>query len=179
VYFSESLIIFTSNLGIYDTNPVTDEKRVLVDDKMNYQEIESKIKKEIENFFKFTLSPPRPEILNRIGENIIVFDFIRPEICDKIYDKMMQSVLDTIKDNHQISLSIDPSVIDIMKQAICKDLSMGGRGIGNHIEEIFINPLSRSLFRENITDGDQVQVTGIHNEGSEWELILSKVHQNK
>jgi len=177
VYFSEALIIFTSNLGIYDVDPVTDEKRVLVDDKMNYPDIESTIKKEIENFFKFKLSPPRPEILNRIGENIIVFDFIRPEISDKIYDKMMQSVLDTLKENHRITLSIDPSVTDTMKQAVCRDLSMGGRGIGNHIEQIFINPLSRSLFREGITDGDQVRVMGIRNEGSEWELTISKDHQ--
>jgi len=179
VYFSEALIIFTSNLGIYDIDPVTDEKRVLVDDKMNYPDIEATIKKEIENFFKFKLSPPRPEILNRIGENIIVFDFIRPEISDKIYDKMMQSVLDTLKETHRISLSIDPSVTDTMKQEVCRDLSMGGRGIGNHIEQIFINPLSRALFREGITDGDYIRVTGVHNEGSEWELTISKDHQNE
>ena len=174
VYFSEALIIFTSNLGIYEIDPVTDEKRALVDNKMNYSDIESTIKMEIENFFKFKLSPPRPEILNRIGENIIVFDFIRPGISDKIYDKMMQSVLDTLMDNHRISLSIDPSVTETIKQAVCKDLTMGGRGIGNHIEQIFINPLSRALFREGIADGDRVRITSIRNEGSEWELNISK-----
>ncbi len=36
---------------------------------------------------------------------------------------------------------------------------MGGRGIGNVLEDIFINPLSRSLFEIDAQEGDTILVT--------------------
>ena len=61
----------------------------VVDSDMPYEEVQSKVRKGIDDYFKLQLG--RPEILNRIGENIVVFDFIRPEMeeqttfCKKQY----------------------------------------------------------------------------------------------
>ena len=75
VYFSESIIIFTSNLGIYKLDE--DGKRSEnVSQDQPYDVVEFRVRDEIANHFKFRLN--RPEILNRFGENIVVFDFIRP-----------------------------------------------------------------------------------------------------
>lgn len=38
---------------------------------------------------------------------------------------------------------------------------MGGRGIGNTIKDVLINPLSRALFENNITSGHTVTVESI------------------
>ena len=171
VYFSEALIIFTSNLGIFGTSE-EGENTMLINEKMEYSEIEKTIKREIEDFFKYTIS--RPEILNRIGDNIVVFDFIRPEVGEKIYEKMIQSVLIAVKEIQGIDLVLNDTVMEKMKQTVCLDLSMGGRGIGNHVEQIFINPLSRALLKEGIGKGDQVEITDIHNYENQWELCIVK-----
>ncbi|MBV6343164.1 AAA family ATPase, partial [Candidatus Magnetobacterium casense] len=103
VYFSESLIIFTSNLGIYETSETAQRlQRVSAD--MPYEDINTQIRQAIGDFFTYTIG--RPEILNRIGDNIVVFDFIRAGAAPLILDKMLQNVLDKIKDSYDIDVTL-------------------------------------------------------------------------
>ncbi|MGB0583325.1 MAG: AAA family ATPase, partial [Limisphaerales bacterium] len=86
VYFSEAVIIFTSNLGIYRKDK--EGNRVAhVTPEDPYERVEQKVRSEISNYFKTELN--RPEILNRMGENIAVFDFIRPKVGEEIFGKMV------------------------------------------------------------------------------------------
>ena len=48
----------------------------------SFETVKAKVRSGIETCFKLVLN--RPEILNRIGENIIVFDFIRDDIANQI-----------------------------------------------------------------------------------------------
>ena len=93
----------------------------------------------------------RPEILNRIGENVIVFDFIRPEVADEIFDQMVDALLNDVG-----SLGYDVSLSETARatlRGLClADLSNGGRGIRNQVEAHLINPLSRALFDSNAED---------------------------
>ena len=169
VYFSEALIIFTSNLGIYD---IDDEGRRVenVNIKMSYTEISKNILDSINNYFKFRLQ--RPEILNRIGENIVVFDFIREDIAIEIFDKMLTSVVENLQEGYKIELIVD----DIKPQleiACTSSLSMGGRGIGNQLEKVFINPLSTALVKYDIQQGSKVSVTNLIEEDGIWILELT------
>lgn len=94
VYFSECIIIFTSNLGIYTRNPLGERvANVTID--MPYNEVSDKVKSAIADYFKLELG--RPEILNRIGENIVVFDYIRPEIGQQILDAQINKIIRTLK----------------------------------------------------------------------------------
>ena len=72
VYFSETIIIFTSNLGIFTMNE-NGQREANVTSDMPYQEMSVRVREAIEDYFKLQLG--RPEILNRIGENIVVFDY--------------------------------------------------------------------------------------------------------
>ncbi len=103
VYFSEALIIFTSNLGIYST--AADGTRVAnIGPDQPYEEVKLRVRAEIESHFKLVLN--RPEILNRFGENIIVFDFIRPEIAKRIFAAMVADILrDAESSGHRVTLS--------------------------------------------------------------------------
>ena len=49
---------------------------------MPYEEVRNRVRSAIEDYFKLELG--RPEILNRIGENIVVFDYIRRDAAEKI-----------------------------------------------------------------------------------------------
>ena len=72
VYFSETVIIFTSNLGVY-VRDETGQPVLNVSQNDDYEAVSERIHEAIENHFRFQLQ--RPELLNRIGDNIVVFDF--------------------------------------------------------------------------------------------------------
>ncbi len=142
VYFSEALIIFTSNLGIYSSG--ADGGRVAnVTPEQPFEEVRSRVRAEIANHFKLVLN--RPEILNRFGENVIVFDFIRPAVAEEIFASMVRSVLaDAETSGHSVTLSAE--AWNTLRHLCTADLSNGGRGIRNQIEAHLINPLARALF---------------------------------
>lgn len=87
VYFSEALIVFTSNLGIYRQGE-NGERVANVLPGEPFEAVQGKVHSEIERYFKLVLN--RPEILNRIGENIIVFDFIRADVAEQIFTQMVR-----------------------------------------------------------------------------------------
>jgi energy-coupling factor transporter ATP-binding protein EcfA2 len=145
VYFSESLIIFTSNLGIYSLD-AAGERMPNVGPDEPFENVQAKVRGEIERHFKLTLG--RPEILNRIGDNIIVFDFIRPEIAAQIFEQMLTGALrDAAAAGYKVTVS--PEARATLETLCISDLSNGGRGIRNKIETHLINPLARSLFEED------------------------------
>lgn len=158
VYFSETFIIFTSNLGIYkqDSNG---NRTPNVTQQNTFEEVKECVKREIGNHFKLTLN--RPEILNRIGENIIVFDFIRNDVGVQIFEAMVTSFLASLAEDQNIIIRINDDA-KFQLQSIClADLSNGGRGIRNMLEAYLINPLSRSLFDNDTSEGDVYEITEI------------------
>ncbi len=158
VYFSETLIIFTSNLGIYKKSP-TGERFPNVTFEDTFETVEKKVKHEIERYFKLDLN--RPELLNRIGDNIIVFDFIRKDVGKMIFDMMMENHINAIQKQLGISLHLQQEVIQTLKELSIADLNNGGRGIRNKIEYHFISPISRALFSLNPAKGDEVEASSI------------------
>lgn len=146
VYFSEALIVFTSNLGIYSTS--ADGIRIAnVLPEQPYEEVRSRVRVEIANHFKLVLN--RPEILNRFGENVIVFDFIRPEVAECIFASMVDSVLrDASAAGHSVTICKEAQ--ETLRRLCTTDLSNGGRGIRNMIEAHLINPLARALFDSDV-----------------------------
>uniref|UniRef100_A0A832I6S1 ATP-dependent Clp protease ATP-binding subunit n=1 Tax=Pseudothermotoga hypogea TaxID=57487 RepID=A0A832I6S1_9THEM len=167
VYFSECLIIFTSNLGVYEVTP-TGEKIQRVSPEMPYEKIEEKILEAIRDFFKFKIG--RPEILNRIGENIVVFDFMRPENARLVMKKMMRNVVLKLQEEHKIKIIVSPQVEDKIYERIITDLSMGGRGIGNKLESLFVNPMSELLFNLFPGENSTVTVEDVIEDGDRWQL---------
>jgi ATP-dependent Clp protease ATP-binding subunit ClpA len=142
VYFSEAFIVFTSNLGIYVTGP-SGERMPNVTPEETFESVKKKVRSEIDKHFKQVLN--RPEILNRIGENVIVFDFIRPDVAREIFDQMVDALLSNIKSlGYEVSLS--KAANETLHRLCLADLSNGGRGIRNQVETHLINPLSRALF---------------------------------
>ncbi|WP_321814191.1 MULTISPECIES: AAA family ATPase [unclassified Paraburkholderia] len=157
VYFSEALIIFTSNLGIYRQ----DEFGARVPNVLpgeDFDEVQEKVLGEIQRHFKLVLN--RPEILNRIGENVIVFDFIREDIAHEIFEQMVRAVLDDIH-TQEVAVELKGESLDALRRQCLADLSNGGRGIRNQIEARLINPLARGLFDHDAKPGDRFAITGI------------------
>lgn len=163
VYFSECIIIFTSNLGIYDQDELGN--RVLnVDPHMGYEELSEKIITSIDNYFKLQLG--RPEILNRIGENFVVFDFIREDVAKMILDSQLNKIIANLEKQKNIKMIIGENARNYLMKAAFGNLENGGRGIGNIVEKDFINPLSRYLFDNKVQSGSTINVNEIVVENS-------------
>ncbi len=167
VYFSETIIIFTSNLGIYQTI-ATGERRQVVNSDMSYEEVQSKVRAGIEHYFKLELG--RPEILNRIGENIVVFDFIRENVAGEILDSQINRIINNLKMDKNIKLTLSDEVHEILLNAAIGNLDNGGRGIGNIVESMFINPLSRYMFDKELFSDCEITVNSIVNENMTYSL---------
>jgi hypothetical protein len=161
VYFSEALIVFTSNLGIYRFEP--DGSRIVnVSSDDAFSDVQAKVRTETERYFKTVLN--RPEILNRIGDNIVVFDFIRPVIADQIFSGMVDDALVDVSAGQGITIKIDQSSRERLRTLCLSDLSNGGRGIRNKVETNLINPLARALFDADAKPGDRFEIRGIEQE---------------
>lgn len=141
--FSETFIIFTSNLG-------TDKAL----EKMNSGENEIRriYFNEIKSYFYDKLK--RPEIYNRIGEkNIVPFNFITNKvIISEILGYKFNSLYEKIRKEKNIVLKIKDEnlysrVFDSIISRYNKEL--GGRGLVTTFETFFVDPLVEFIF-ENI-----------------------------
>ena len=154
VYFSETLIIFTSNLGItrqYIDASGRECREQLVYPGETYAEIQPKVLSAIKDHFK-------PEMLNRIGNNVIVYDFIRPEASRSIVKGQVEKINARIEKQNKIKVVVTEDVLEHYYKLAARDevLVMGGRGICNLMEDRYINPLAEYFFEAGIKEGDTV-----------------------
>ncbi|MBQ3004827.1 MAG: ATP-dependent Clp protease ATP-binding subunit, partial [Clostridia bacterium] len=162
VYFSETLIIFTSNLGItrkiVDVNGNEQREQLVFPDE-TYDEICPKVLSAIRTHFK-------PEVLNRIGNNIIVFDFIREEASRAIVDGQIKKINSRILKQNKITVDVEQAAYEHFYSLANTNevLEMGGRGIGNLMEEKYINPLAEFLFEAGCKEGDKITVAVLEGE---------------
>lgn len=172
VYFSESIIIFTSNKGIVGTVSEIDEfgnriekNKQLIDPKncVTHKEMHAKVIDGIRNYFKYELG--RPELLNRIGEdNIVVYDFIRPDVAESILKLHINRVKVDFRDNSEIE--IDTSAIEkVLLEKCCSSevLEYGGRGIRNTVESCLYTPLTRFIYdhQDTVTAGKAIVIRSL------------------
>ncbi len=165
-YFSETILVFTSNLGIFVEDKQGNRiQHVKPGDE--YETVEKNVREEIGNYFKFKLS--RPELLNRIGDNIVVFNFIQPDVAALIFNGMLNNVARRLYEEFKVKLALTPQVHEQLLKRCTTDLSNGGRGIGNQLESAFINPLSRAMFEHDLEGKTRLLVS----EMSEQDRVIT------
>lgn len=134
VYFSETVIIFTSNIG---ANEVSFDQS---DEKIRDRFIEA-VK---EKFHQIN----RPELLGRIGyNNIVPFNFIKNEdVKIQIAKAKLKPLKKYLLENNKLQLVLN-NENEILKFIVSKaDTQKGGRDILNCIETLFVNELSNYMF---------------------------------
>ncbi|MEU8801486.1 AAA family ATPase [Spirillospora sp. NPDC048819] len=185
VHFSESILIFTSNLGMFvpgrdlttraasahgAADGVSADRVQNITPGMSYEEVEQRIKTAVADHFTEVLN--RPELLNRFGDNIVVFDFISGEAAQKIFDLQFANICRRVTDEHRLVLAVKGEPLEKLRGWCTEELAKGGRGIGMALESYFVNPLARALFDRELVPEEKVTVTGIRREGSIVHLDL-------
>ena len=132
---------------------------------MAYEEVSSRVRSAIESYFKLELG--RPEILNRIGENIVVFDYIREPIAKQILDAQIYKIKRTLLMEKNIKLELTDSAQATLLNAAVSNLNNGGNIVESHL----INPLARFLFDNNVFKDAEVIIRDIDTAVSPVSLI--------
>lgn len=140
VYFSESVIIFTSNLGASE-----------VSSNGSNEDVAQEFIKIVKNYFDNEIK--RPEILGRIGySNIVPFNFIKDrEFSVKIARSKLRPVQKAILEKYRIDLEFEDELKFIDYILGGADSNKGGRDILNAINDKLLDELAMFMF-ENKAD---------------------------
>jgi ATP-dependent Clp protease ATP-binding subunit ClpA len=175
VFFTETVIIFTSNIGTRtrdsqgkEIDESTRIEAILTDSRLTPDEKRRKTYRHFEqavrNYFRLELS--RPELLNRIGFNIVPFNSINdPDMQKKIVRSHLNRIKSDFEDKFRVqkhSIAFDDSVVDYLTEKYRDDISrFGGTAITNVIEDEAMRPLAKKVLKaeHNAAQGIGFSVT--------------------
>lgn len=142
-HFSETLIIFTSNIGTFGgAQAMNGGMNIMPSD--SYAQLARKVNDAVQTHFRFTLK--RPELMNRIGQNVVAFDFLDHGSISEIFAGLVARVLGIVESDQNCRITFAPEAWEALKVLCTHDVFDGGRGVGNRVETHLINPLARALF---------------------------------
>lgn len=137
VSFSEAIIIFTSNIGAAEIDPTSSE-----------EEAREAFQCRVRDHFVRDMG--RPELLNRIGDNIVAFNFVRDR---GFLAEIMRSKLGPLRAQLQdkygiraVRIAEERTFLDRVARDI--DPTMGGRGAITAMTKWLIDPVSNFLFTQ-------------------------------
>ncbi len=148
VSFSETIIIFTSNIGAAGVNS-----------ELAPSEARKQFIRAVQEHFVTELQ--RPELLNRIGDNIVAFNFIDdPQVFMQIARSKFRSVEEFVRERYQVTLSFEDEDAVFMAIARNSGKENGGRGMLNRLESAIIDPLSTFIFdRMDMLAGRRIEIS--------------------
>ena len=136
VMFSDTVIVFTSNIGAAEVS-------------YESQDVRNEFIQKVRNHFVHELK--RPELLGRIGEaNIIPFNFMRDDgFLIDIARVKLESLRKGLKDKWGVSdlrLTKETEILTLLIRDV--DRGTGGRGVPNALTNNLIDPLADFLFEQ-------------------------------
>ncbi len=134
-FFSEACLMFTSNTG----GSTLDATLYQSDNELpDYAAIRNHYESEVRR--QFVEGIGRPELLNRFGGNIVVFDIVRPEHMPAICRKFFALCAISAKEIHGIRLEWDDPIVEMICRLMRQrgNFEMGGRRIKTLIDELIL-----------------------------------------
>ena len=102
----------------------------------------------------------------------MVFNFIASDVAGLIFNGMLKNVVNRMNEEHKLRLEMPDPVREKLLSLCTRDLSNGGRGIGNQLESVFINPLSRALFGYALEGKKAVTVNDVVEQEKVFTVLL-------
>ncbi|MGC5052853.1 AAA family ATPase [Micromonospora sp. DT48] len=140
-YFSETVIIFTSNLGAAETYGWLDGGEL-----PDYDKVTAHFERAVREHFTATLG--RPELLGRLGGGITVFDILRPEFVDRIVRKLLGQLVASAA-RQGVRLTVDERAVVTRVQELMRRpeaLRLGVRSIRDALDRLVREPLVEHVF---------------------------------
>lgn len=167
-FFSQSVIIFTSNIGadslFTDAGNAQDWR--VSDEEPGYEDyVRKHFLEKVRDHFVHVLK--RPEILNRFGDNIIVFDMLRPGFVRAIGEKFLQMLKTSAQERRGLILEFEPSILQFVQDAMTQpqNIKNGGRRIRTLLEDRLEKKLNRWIF-EHQPEMGEILILGFDETGT-------------
>jgi ATP-dependent Clp protease ATP-binding subunit ClpB len=133
--FSQSLIIFTSNMGTSALPALL--AAASPGAPVGYERIEKHFQDSVERTFRESIG--RPEIYGRLKPGVVVFDMLRPEHVAGITRRLIDQLVESVQERHGVTLVADTGAVLAWVEDRMKDpenLTLGGRQIRNELERV-------------------------------------------
>ena len=179
-YFNQTVIIFTSNIGASDLSDpqsgVVVRRGIMSAvqahgvEQFTYDQVETHFQQEVSWYFTSRIG--RAELLNRLGDNIVVFDLLRSQFVAAIAQKFLHQLAASAQEKHGLGLVFAPSVLEVLSQRMAEgeNVLFGGRRIKTLLESLVERPLNRWLFEQY---PDLAQLRGLTlRVGLDWSGVL-------
>lgn len=158
--FNNALIIFTSNQGI---TAAGDLLSLDMSDPRQAETYEDTIRNAVEQHFRSALG--RPELLGRLGDNIVVFRPMQGAVAADLSNQFIDAILSNVRIRVGNHVQLTPQAREQLTGLVTdsEDLANGARGITTALEKHLVNPLGRHLF--GITTDTPLTITGFSDGG--------------
>jgi len=170
VHFTESVLIFTTNLGIIVPGAGGARIENVTAETHDPAEVDATVRDYLERYFREDLG--RPELYNRLREGIVVFDFLRPPVPNEVAEAALDRVLAVASERSGVPISMAPECRTTVLTEVTRDVKNGGRGIVSAVETVLVNPLARALFTADNSTGQPRLITRITRHGQNWQVEL-------
>ncbi|MEU9704827.1 AAA family ATPase, partial [Streptomyces sp. NPDC047981] len=158
-YFSQCLIIFTSNTGAEQVRSLLEERGEL-----SYAQLEAHFSRAVEEKFR---QIGRPEIYGRLKPGVVVFDMLRHEHVVRIADRLLRQLAESVRERHQVELVPDTDTLHpwiTERMADPEHQAYGGRQIRNELELVRAAVVSH-LLTHRPEPGSRIRV-GVGTDGT-------------
>ncbi len=137
--FSNTMVIFTSNLGVRESLEVTDDleerKRIILD----------VVKRSL-----------RPELFNRIGQ-VITFNSLGEKELESIVLKNIGALRKKLGEDREIGLDLTPdALVFLAKESY--DPAYGARPVQRTVQQMVLSPLAGIILSGEVLPGQTIQI---------------------
>jgi ATP-dependent Clp protease ATP-binding subunit ClpB len=137
--FSNTLILFTSNLGVREATEATDDP--------------AKRKEIIHEVVKASL---RPELYNRISQ-VLTFDALTEKELERIVSTQIDALRKKLVEEREIGLEISPEALSYLaKQSY--DPAYGARPVGRTMQQLVLSPLATAILAGEVAPKQSLQI---------------------
>ncbi len=137
--FSNTMVIFTSNLGVKEAMEVTDD-------------LEER-KKVILDVVKRSL---RPELYNRIGQ-VVQFNSLTEKELESIVSKSIGALKRKLADDREIGLDVTPEALTYLAQQ-SYDPAYGARPVQRTLQQLVLSPMAGIILAGECVGGQTMQI---------------------
>lgn len=157
-YFNQTVIIFTSNIGASDLTDsqtgallrsgIMTQVQQQGTELFSYEQVNQHFREGVRWYFSSRIG--RAELLNRFGDNIVVFDLLRSQFVSQIGHKFLGQLRNSAAQKYGLMLQFEGSVMRVLTAQMQEgdNLLFGGRLVKTLLESWVERPLNRWLFEE-------------------------------
>ncbi len=137
--FSNTIILFTSNLGVREANDATDDPE--------------KRKEIIHEVVKATL---RPELYNRISQ-VITFNSLTDKELQRIVNLQIDALRKKLAEEREIGLEVTPETLAYLAQQ-SYDPAYGARPVARTMQQLVLSPLATAILSGDVSPKQVLQI---------------------